>query len=279
MSGAALLAGAGGACAAAAIVELAALRTARGTGAARPRRPAVRLVPLLARLGRTIAPASAPRELAARIDAAGAPLGLGVADLMALKFGAALAAGLVALGAGAVAPGRLGIAAVVGAPVLGFLAPDLALGRAARRRADAIALELADVAELLRVAVDAGLTPTRALAEVGRRHPGLLAAELRAAAERIALGVPRQAALQRLARRAPAPAVHALVAALDRAERHGSPLGPALAALAHQARADRSRRVRDRAARAAPKIQLVVALLLVPAVLLMVAASLAAALL
>jgi tight adherence protein C len=135
------------------------------------------------------------------------------------------------------------------------------------------------VAELLRVAVDAGLTPMRALAEVGRRHPGLLAAELRAVAARVALGVPRAQALDRLAARAPVHGVRVLVAALGRAERHGAPLGPALAALAAEARAERARRVRDRAARAAPKIQLVVALLLVPAVLLLVAAALAAALL
>jgi tight adherence protein C len=95
----------------------------------------------------------------------------------------------------------------------------------------------------------------------------------------VALGVPRAEALDRLAARAPVAGVHALVAALARAERHGAPLAPALAALGEEARGDRARATRDRAARAAPKIQLVVALLLVPAVLLMVAAALAAALL
>jgi tight adherence protein C len=231
-----------------------------------------------ARLGRRRAPI-APQDLAARVDAAGAPLGLGVADVMALKCGAALAGALLALAAGAMAPGRLGIVVLLAGPAAGFVAPDLLLRRIARRRGEAIALELADVAELLRVAVDAGLTPMRALSEVGRRHPGLLATELRAAAARSALGVPRHEVLDRLAGRAPVAGVHALVAAVGRAERHGSPLGPALGALAEEARAERTRRVRDRAARAAPKIQLVVALLLVPAVLLMVAASLAAALL
>ncbi|MEA2181697.1 MAG: hypothetical protein QOF69_882, partial [Solirubrobacteraceae bacterium] len=41
-----------------------------------------------------------------------------------------------------------------------------------------------------------------------------------------------------------------------------------------QARADQARRLRDDAARAAPKIQLVVALVLVPAVMLLLAAVL-----
>ena len=69
----------------------------------------------------------------------------------------------------------------------------------------------------------------------------------------------------------------ALVAALQRADRHGAPLAPALAALAADARAARARAVREQAAKAAPKIQLVVALLLVPAVMLLVGAALAAA--
>ena len=142
-----------------------------------------------------------------------------------------------------------------------------------------MAAELPDVLDLLRVAVDAGLPASRALAEVGRRRPGLLAGELRAAAARTQAGQPRdrgaRAACRRAARR---PGVAPLVAALGRAERHGAPLGPVLAALAADARALEAQRVRDRAARAAPRIQLAVALLLVPAVMLLVAAALVAGL-
>ena len=53
-------------------------------------------------------------------------------------------------------------------------------------------------------------------------------------------------------------------------------LGPALCALAEDARAVRARGLRERAARAAPKIQLVVALLLVPAAMLLVGAAMVA---
>jgi len=128
------------------------------------------------------------------------------------------------------------------------------------------------------VAIESGLPVHRALAEVARHHRGLLAGEWRVAAAQMALGVPRAAALAALARRCPAPGVAPLVAALGRAERHGAPLSDTLAAQALEARATRARRIREQAARAAPKIQLAVALLLVPSVLLLVAAALIAAL-
>jgi tight adherence protein C len=80
-------------------------------------------------------------------------------------------------------------------------------------------------------------------------------------------------------RRAPLPEIEALTSALRRAARHGAPLAAALEAQARDARLARRRRIQEQAARAAPKIQLVVALLLVPSVLLLVAAALAAALL
>jgi tight adherence protein C len=95
----------------------------------------------------------------------------------------------------------------------------------------------------------------------------------------VALGVPLAHALERVETRVPLPEVTALHAALARAHRHGAPLGETLAAQAREARLARRRRIEEEAARAGPKIQLVVALLLVPSVLLLVAAALASAML
>jgi tight adherence protein C len=276
MSGAALLAAAAAALAAAGIVELAAAASEARSARGRRRRPA--LVALVARVGRRLGAPAPPADLERRLAQAGAPASLRVADVMAIKAGAAVLAFVTVLPLAAALPGRLGPVAAVGAPAGGFLVPDLWLARRIRRRARAMAAELADVLDLMRVAVDAGLSPARALAEVGRRRHGALAAELRAAAARIDLGVPRADVLATLERRCPAEGVAPLTAALLRAERHGAPLGPALAALAADARARHAQRMRDRAARAAPKIQLVVALLLVPAVMLLVGAALATAL-
>jgi tight adherence protein C len=263
MTRAVVLAAAAGALAAPALVDLLLPLPQRRAGRAG--------VAVLARLGRGFG-ARAPRGLAQRIEAAG--LDASVNDVMAVKVGAALAGLAGALALLPAAPGRTGLTLLVAAPAAGFLAPDAWIRRRTRARARTMEAELADVLDLLCVAVAAGLAPGRALAEVGRRHPGLLAIELRRAAARAALGIARARAYRELERRCPAAGVPAVVAALGRADRHGAPLVPALAAEARAARARAAQHSAEAAARAGPQIQLVVALLLVPAVLLLVAAAL-----
>lgn len=220
-----------------------------------------------------------PLDLAARIEAAGRPGGLGAGEVMAVKAGTALVAAPLGAALGAAAPGRLGLLLALAGPVAGFLAPDLYLARRTRARIGAARRDLPALLDLLRVAVDAGLAPSQALGAVGERSASPLAAEWAAVAAQVRLGVPLAEALDTLTRRLPAPELRAFAAALGRATRHGAPLSDTLAAQARDARLARRRRIEEEAARASPKIQLVVALLLVPSVLLIVAAALAAAML
>ncbi|MEA2375498.1 MAG: tight adherence protein, partial [Thermoleophilaceae bacterium] len=223
--------------------------------------------------------ARAPLSLEQRIAAAGAPAGLGPRELIAAKLAATLCgAGAGAL-LGAAAPGRLGPVLVAAAPAAGFLMPDWWLRRRAADRARAARRELPALLDLLRVTVEAGLPPAAAFAAVGERSGGTLAAEWRVVGRECSFGIPLKEALAGLERRLPLAEVRSLVSALDRAGRHGAPLADTLAAQARDARLARARQIAEEAARAGPKIQLVVALLLVPSVLLLVAAALAAALL
>jgi tight adherence protein C len=247
---------------------------------ARRRSPGRRVLRLATALGGRLRPSALPAgDVAARIAAAGTPAGLGVRDVMAIKLAVALGGALVGLLLGAAAPGRLGIVTIALGPATGFLAPDLWLARLARARAHEMRRELPAMLDLLRVSVESGLSLGSALGAVGERTSGPLAREWRAVGGEVRLGVPLAVSLEELVRRAPLPEVQALVAALGRAGRHGTPLGDALASQARNARLARRRQIQEEAARAAPKIQLVVALLLVPSVLLLVAAALAAALL
>ncbi|HEY6778716.1 MAG TPA: type II secretion system F family protein [Thermoleophilaceae bacterium] len=245
-------------------------RGARGT----------RLLRALAAVGgRLRSGAPAPRDLAARIAAAGQPAGLSARDLMAAKIAAALAFAAGGMLLATAAPGRLGPLFAVLAPASGFLSPDLWLARLAAARARRVRRELPTLLDLLRVTMEAGSSLGEALRSVGERADGPLAAEWKAIGRQVTLGVPLSTALAGMVERVPLPEVRALVAALDRAGRHGAPLAETLAAQARDARFALARRVREDAARAGPKMQLVVALLLVPSVLLLVAAALAAALL
>jgi tight adherence protein C len=234
---------------------------------------------ILTRAGAAVRPTAAPRDLEARISAAGRPAGLGARELMAAKLASAILAGVLAAGLSVVAPGRLALALLAAGPAAGFLAPDVWLARRCAARARRIRRELPPLLDLLRVSVESGSSLARALAEVGARTHGPLAAEWRAVGRQTALGVPLEAALDAMVVAAPLPEVRALRAALDRARRHGAPLAGTLAAQARDARFALARHAREEAARAGPKIQLVVALLLVPSVLLLVAAALLAALL
>lgn len=275
MTAAVLLAGlaaAAGVWAAADALALVRRRSPARRARARSRRGP--LVLLVAAIGRRVQIAGARDGMRAQLAAAGAPLGLTPADLAALKGGAALVSLGVAVVWGQLLPGRLGLAALVLLPAGAFWMPDVLLARRAAARRRTLEREIPDVLDLLRVAVGAGQSPDRALREVAAHRGGLLGAELGRAARQIELGVPRARALAELASRCPLEPIAALVAALGRADRHGAPLDEALAALTAQARADRARVAQEAGARAAPKIQLVVALVLVPAVMLLVAASL-----
>lgn len=250
-------------------------------GRARPKRGA-RAIQALAAAGgalRRVSGARVPLSLEARIAAAGTPSALGVRELLAAKLAAAVGLGLFGALLAAGAPGRLGALLLVVLPAAGFLAPDLWLRRRAAERARAARSELPALLDLLRVTVEAGLAPGAAFAAVGERAGGVLAGEWRAVGRETTFGVPLAESLSELERRLPLAEVRALVGALDRAARHGAPLADTLAAQARDARLRRRREIAEDAAKAGPKIQLVVALLLVPSVLLLVAAALASALL
>jgi tight adherence protein C len=246
------------------------VRRGAGAGVGRPGGP--RLLAVLVRFAPRTGGRAAGRDVQTRLDAAGVAFPAG--DFALLRGGLAVAGLLAVLPLAWAAPGRAGLMMLLAGPAAGHLAPAIWLARRTRRRAAAVERELADVLDLLRVAVGAGLSPLRAVGEVGRRHPGVLAAELRRVAARRGLGLPVAQVLAELERRTPGEGIPPLAGALRRADRHGAPLAGALTAQAREARSRAAARTTEAAARAAPRIQLVVALLLVPSVLALVAAAL-----
>ncbi|HEX5988646.1 MAG TPA: type II secretion system F family protein [Solirubrobacterales bacterium] len=190
-----------------------------------------------------------------------------------LGAGAGMLLGLLAAPA---APGRLSLLVLVGMPLAGFVAPDALRERRVRRRQRRLVAALPDALDLLAVSAGSGRGPAAGIEQLARAGEGPLAEELRLTVAELSCGVPLSAALQSLRERVPGSEMATLVAAIERSRRFGSPLADQLRRQATALRRDSRRAVEERAARAAPKIQLVVALVLVPSVLLMIAAGLIA---
>jgi len=211
-----------------------------------------------------------------RIAAAGLETRISTAAVMAAHpFGAMLGA-IAAQIASPAAPARLWIVVMVALPVAGFLTPRVLLDLAARRRLDRADAALPAALEIVAAGTSAGRPPGRIASNLGAQGHGPLERELAVFAASLDAGASNSSALTMLAERLPTPAVRAFTRALDRSRQLGTPVADQLREQAVGLRAGRARARADRAARAAPKIQLVVALILVPSVLLIVAAALAA---
>lgn len=258
--------------AASVLLGAAALRATTAAGSGGPGRLESPVPGRLERLGARLA--TTMPDAGSRIARAGGAGGLTGAGLAALRvLGAACGGGvgLVLLGT---LPGRLGPIAALLAVAGGAGLPDLWLERAARRRQREMLAALPDAIEVLAVGSGGGRSIASGVRELAAAGRGPLARELGAAAAEIECGRPARSALAALRERTGGPELRSLTVALERSARLGSPLVDDLQRQASSLRDARRRRMAELASRAAPKMQLVIALLLVPSVLLMIAAAL-----
>jgi len=211
-----------------------------------------------------------------RIARAGLEARLPLAAVLLAKLASAAAGALTALAVAPAAPGRIALLVALGMPAAGFFVPDALLERRARLRSRRLLGALPDAFDLLAVGAASGRGPAAGFAELARTGDGPLADEMRMTAAELSCGQPLSEALRSLRGRVPGGEVATLCAAIERSRRYGSPLAGQLRRQSSALRRDQRRAVEEGAARAAPKIQLVVALVLVPSVLLMIAAALIA---
>jgi tight adherence protein C len=214
--------------------------------------------------------------LPARLERAGLAGRVGARPVVAAKLAGAALGAVIGLAAAPAAPGRLGLPVGVGLAAAGFLAPDALLERRARMRRRRFVAALPDALDMLAVGAASGRDPATGFGEIATGTGGPLAAELARAIAEVECGAPLRDAIARLRERVPGAEVGALAAALERSRTYGSPLADQLHQQATALRRDARRRLEERAARAAPKIQLVVALVLVPSVLLTIIAAIVA---
>lgn len=265
------------AAAAAAGVAAAELLLVLGTGGRTP--GAGRFIRLARRLP-SVRPAGmpVPDDLRARIEAARLGPGVDVRLVMGAKLLLAAGAGAAAFAIASLSPGGNAVLLLLALPAAAFLVPDAVLGWRSRRIQSGVLAEVPDVADRLHLVVSGGMGPVRAIAVACGPGSGPLSRELAAASDAAQAGVPLARALHRVVRRCPVPEVRSLVAALIRSQEQGTDIAGFLEDLARDARRRQALRLRDRAQKAGPKIQLAVALLLVPAAMALIAAALASGL-
>lgn len=156
----------------------------------------------------------------------------------------------------------------------GAALPGFTIRRASDIRGRQMRAALPQALDLLAICVTGGMALDPALAALARQTDGPLSAEISELITSVELGLHRRAAYERLVERCPCAEVGTLVAALRQSEELGAPLAPALLAQAKSARDAARRAALERAASAAPKIQLVTAVVLVPAAMLLIVATL-----
>ena len=198
-----------------------------------------------------------------RLAAAGRPAGLTVERYLGRKAAFGVLATLVALVLLSQGRPLLGISTLVG----GWVWMDAWLAGAVRRRQAEIDRRLPDFLDVLAVTVGAGLGFRLALLRVSETLGGPLAEEILTTLRQMDLGAERRAAFVELRERNPSPAIGTFVGALLQAEELGTPLADALVELAADMRRTGAQLARRRAARAAPRVSLIVSLVLVPGTL------------
>jgi tight adherence protein C len=205
-----------------------------------------------------------------RLDLAGRPGGITVQRFYGYK-----AAGLVLLGgpfalllAGGGSP-----AAVVLAAGIGWFFPDIWVARAGRVRQERIERELPDFLDILAVTVRAGLGYRLALARVADALEGPVGEEMLIALRQMELGASRRAAFEALRDRNGSEQLQSFVAAQLQAEELGVPLSEALNDIAADMRRAAHQAARRRAARATPRVSLIVTTLILPGTMILIAVS------
>jgi tight adherence protein C len=157
---------------------------------------------------------------------------------------------------------------VLGAVLLGFLAPGFWLDHKVRLRQKAIRNGLPDALDLLIVSLEAGSSLDQAIVKAGEEltgaHPAL-AEEMRLITTEIRAGKPRTEALKNFAERTRVADVRSLVSMLLQTDRFGTSVAQALRTHAATSRTKRRQMAEERAAKVGVKLVFPLVFFLFPA--------------
>lgn len=141
------------------------------------------------------------------------------------------------------------------------------------RRSQQIDRDLPDFLDVLSVTVRSGMSFRPAVERVSSFHEGPLAEEMRGAIYSMRLGVTRRDAFIAARDNSRSENVAIFLSAFLQAEELGTPLADALVDISSEIRRERAQQVRRAAARAQPKIAIVVTTMILPATLILILGS------
>ncbi len=151
---------------------------------------------------------------------------------------------------------------------LGFMAPNIWLASATKKRGNSIREGLPDSLDLLVITVESGLALDGALQRVGDEmrnvHPEL-SEEFQISTREAQMGIPRNEALDNMAERTQVSEMKSLVAIVNQAERFGTSVGKALRHQADALRTKRRQAAEEKAQKVAVKLMAPLILFIFPA--------------
>jgi len=156
--------------------------------------------------------------------------------------------------------------------VVGYLMPDWDLDRRVNRRRGVVLMELPTLLDMLTLATSAGMALEQALEEVSASNQGVVSRELRVIMRELALGQRRNLpdALAGLSERLGTPEVNHILGRMGAAYDQGLPLGQALQAQSEALRERQRLHIVEEGGKAAVRMLLPVALLILPALFVVV---------
>jgi len=155
-------------------------------------------------------------------------------------------------------------------PLAGYFLPIILLKRRARERQEQLRLDLPEFLDTVSVTLQAGISLDQALREIIRHFDGPLREEFSRFMQEIDLGVPRERAYELLLKRNDNPEFQILIKALIQGMRLGVPIAQTFRLQAEQMRRMRKELVKEKAAKASPKVTLITTFVVAPTAILMI---------
>lgn len=155
-------------------------------------------------------------------------------------------------------------------PIAGYFGPILSLRRKAKIRQDDLRYELPDFLDTVSVSLQAGIGLDQALREIIVHFEGPLKDEFSRFNQEIDLGVPREQAYQGLLKRNNNPEFQTLIKSLIQGMRLGVPIATTFQLQANDMRRIRREQVKEKAAKASPKITLITTFLVAPTAIILI---------